>query len=393
MIEFDKKQQEAIDLATNDDEKIIIINGKAGSGKSFITKEIEDLLKKQGWLVSKVAPTGKAALRIEGKTIHTWLEPEVTEDKFGNVKIVGFEKESFSTKECLIVDEASMVDGKIWKEIKEVYDNTTYCQNKKIILIGDEGQLQPVGDGTPFINMINGGKVPVVTLDKIHRQADGNDIVVCANKIRDGIKHDSPYKNVTTTHINDGVQAVINDPIRNQIICPMKKGANGTNALNEIIKSQMDLGALAFKTLKWSDEERKFVYDKEINIGDKIIVTRNNFNLDLTNGTIGVVTGVGVEPVIKNLYGRSFEEYVDVIYIENDVNGEELFIPFDFAKRNVDLAYAITIHKSQGSSWENVYISLTKDQTHFVDTRMLYTAITRAEKEAYICSKETNENI
>lgn len=376
---LDKKQQEAFNHAINNE--ITFINGFAGSGKSYTALEIEKELIELGWKIEKVAPTGKAAIRIGGRTIHSWLEPIVEGDDYGNVKIIGFDKVRLNDNTCLIVDESSMIDNDLWVQIMRVWNNST--GQRKIIFVGDGGQLEPVGDGTPFID--NLGKENTITLDEAHRQADGNDINDFANAIRSGKSIDWEPKNVKTLTMDEALKKASQDIKNIQFVAPMKKGDGGVDSLNKRIQDIVGFKDKAFETLKWKQNEYdgkwKLVKDKDIYIGDKIVITKNMPNLNAYNGTVGIVVRKGVEPIMD--YRLGFKKPTICFYI--DTGDEEIFIPFSDIQKNSDLAYCLTVHKVQGSQYKEVLFSATPDQGYMLgNKKLVYTALTRAVEKVWV---------
>lgn len=378
---LDSKQQKAFDNAMNN--PISIISGFSGSGKSFTAKKISKALVAKGWNVSRVAPTGKASLLIHGQTIHSFLQPDCEEDKYGNPKIVGYLRETFDHNMALIVDECSMIDNELWNKIMEIWNNTIH-ENKKIIFVGDSAQLEPVGDGTPYIDAINKGEWPITFLETIHRNKQGNDISEFANGVRTNQHVSKSFKNVHIGNIAQAINATLDNLYTNQIICPMKNGDNGVNRINKLVQEQRNLQKKAFNIIEWNNEQRRWLEgDREIFVGDKVVITRNNFLFDLTNGTIGILLGFASKRVFNTYFG--IYENIDGIKIKRDYDNKILFVPLSFAQKNIDLAYALTVHKYQGSECENVYCIFTQDQKYMLrDKKLIYTAITRAKENLYI---------
>lgn len=389
MVKLDKYQEQAMEMALDEDVTIMFIDGKAGTGKSFTALQIEKRLKREGWHVSKISPTGKAAKRIGGSTIHTWLEPDVKEDDWGNPKILGFNKTSLSDKEAVFIDEASMIDNKLWWEIQNVFKGTVF-KLKKLIFVGDTFQLEPVGDGTPFLDNIKKTEFKV-TLETIHRQKDDNDIVFFANCIREGVEFDDFYNNVKPTNREAAINGVLNDPDNSQILSPMKKGLNGVDNINseiqDTLKKAGKLGDKVLETMEWytkPDGKRGKRRKGDIFIGDKIVITRNRVDLKLTNGTSGIVTSTGMEEMTVWKFGMPLKKMVEVIYFEDSIDGEVLFVPSRWGQDAIDLAYSLTVHKFQGSEAKNIYFMVSADQTYYLDNKMYYTAATRASENLYL---------
>lgn len=382
-MKLDESQVKALEFALEN--KVTVISGAAGCGKSAVALEIEKQLKERGWGIIKCAPTGKAAMRIKGTTIHTMLGPDVVEDAYGNVKIKGFLREGFENNTAIIIDECSMIDQALWQEVEDCFDRS---RDVKLILVGDDGQLEPVGDGQPFIDIINNRPNIVQKLTTVHRTADGNDIVDLAHAIRFGKEMKTMYNNVEVISKVDSIAKIKEDLLNYQAISPMRKGECGIHSINAIVQSQLlaeeKLGEKLFKNIEWDNDIRRWkegsktFYEK-----DKIIVTKNHFDLELTNGTIGTINGFGTMKFLNKKF-NIFED-VEGIYINRDIDNAKLFIPISFAEKNIDHAYCISVHKAQGSEWKNVIFFATEDQSFMISNKkLLYTAVTRAREKLYL---------
>lgn len=395
---LDDNQKEAIIKAF--DSQISIINGQAGTGKSFTIKALARQFKIDGWKVSLVAPTGKAALRIGGKTIHSWLEPKVEVLPNGDFKILGFSRKSFYFKEVLLVDESSMIDKSLWFEIFKIYDQSIH-RDRKIVFIGDAGQLEPVGEGTPFLTTIEEKDFPITTLTNIHRTKLDNDIIEFADYVRNNkVIPSKPFNNVKKTTKNEAVEIVIEDPVNNQILSPMRGGENGTDSINSLIQSKRRERELigdvpVFIGKVYDNESKKYVDKTKFYEGDKIIVTKNYWPLEITNGTSGTIVGVSIiyldnkgedddwDGIIKNKRRKG----VKAVEIKKEDDGSIIEIPLTWLEKNIDLAYSITVHKAQGSEYDKVFLFATNDQFMVRNKKLLYTAITRARQTVYIIMK------
>lgn len=381
---LDEKQLIAFKNAMEHD--ISIISGLSGAGKSYTALTIAEELKKEGWKVSRISPTGKAALRIFGKTIHSWLEPQVEEDKWGDVKIVGYKKEALEKFEAVIVDEASMIDSELWEEIMYRYHNGIDGM-RKLIFVGDIAQLEPVGEGTPYMDAIKNDDYPNVELTQIHRNEEGNDIIDLAHSIRFNKEGKEEYNNVRMLSPLEGINKIKEDIHNIQAISPMKKGPCGTRNINlqiqEELLNERSLGEKVLTCLEWNFAEKQWVEAIEIFIGEKIVVTKNNFVFDLTNGTVAKVLRKGKKRVLNLRYG--IYEEIDGLFVERDYDKEVLFIPEKFALKNLDLAYCLTVHKFQGSESREVVFFATSDQAFMLkNQKLVYTAVTRAKDKLWV---------
>lgn len=391
---LDSHQKQAYDMVMKND--FSIITGSGGSGKSYTINVITQALRAQGFEVSKLAPTGRAAKKINGTTIHRWLEPDVTEDTWGNVKIKGFNKIMLSTKEAIIIDEASMIGNELWAKVYEIFvnDNIIKSPDKKIVLVGDPYQLPPIGSGTPFIDFIKNKTYPHTHLQSIHRQSQDNDLIEFSNLVKDNIAlpNDKVWNNV---HVMD-MDTVLNKfkaGERPQLIAPKNVGENGVISTNKFIQKVVpNLGKKLFDSLEWDDSIKKFTPNYEIKENDKIVITANNYKENVTNGTIGTIKGiVWKQKTFMTKFGMR-TDIVECAEIIEEVTNTELYIELRWLKKKIALAYCITVHKAQGSEWDDIYFMACGEQATD-DTKMIYTAITRAKHHAYIILTPLKEEV
>ena len=386
-----EKQKKAIKMVMEN--RISIINGYAGTGKTFTVFYITKKLQNQGWIVSKTAPTGRAAKKISDKTIHSWLLPVLEQTK-NSFKIIGFIKERFERKECLIVDESSMLDDKLFDKIMEIYHNSTFNKNKKIIFVGDSEQLEPVGKGKPFINIIKNKNFPITTLIKIFRTK--NDIVNFANEIRKGTKNINQfqgYKNVKKVKLEDVLSKFLLNYKSFQIISPFNRFKNGTIKLNQkiqkILLKNETLREKAFKSYKWVEKNKKLILEEDIQfyLNDKILFTKNLWGTPIKNGTVAVLKNIQqkTRTYLKLNHEINWAKDNRVLFLEDLDTKKEIEVPVEIVKTNCTLGYSISVHKAQGSEYKEVCYILTPDQLkNFISIKMHYTALTRAKKMVYI---------
>ncbi len=364
-INLAQKQREAI--KTMSENKVIIITGGPGTGKTTVINAIIKIFSKIGAKVLLAAPTGRASKRMtettgyEAKTIHRLLEycPEKGD----------FKKNENSPIKCdiLIIDEASMIDIVLMHHLlKAVPVNATF------VLVGDVSQLPSVGPGSVLKDIINCGVFPVVELNEIFRQARESLIVVNAHRINMGqfpifksdkkksdfyfIEEDDPEKGLSV--ILDLVRKRIPnrfgfDPINDiQVISPMNKGIVGAENLNE--KLQQVLNPLGPGIMRGT---RRF------KLNDKVMQIRNNYEKGVFNGDIGRI-------------------------IKIDQENHEVFVSFDGEILSYDyseldelaLAYAISVHKAQGSEYPAVVIPIFIQHYVLLQRNLIYTAITRGKR-------------
>lgn len=364
------------------DNGIEVITGGPGTGKTTIIRCILALLKKAGLSVRMAAPTGRAAKRMtettgeESKTIHRLLDLGVSDDGEGS------ESEEELNCDCVIIDEASMIDILLMNNLLSALKEGT-----RLILVGDADQLPSVGPGRVLSDIISGGAVKVVKLAVIYRQGEESLITVNAHRINQG---EEPRLNVkegdfffmSTKDAAETAQTLVElvntrlpkfnpawDKVRDfQVLSPMRKGELGINKLNEILK----------EILNPSAKVNKFT---AFRVGDKVMQNKNNYQLksravlDLTPGTRQEDTGVFNGDVGFIVRVDEEDQIVTVLY------DEERYV--DYAPAELDdleLAYAITIHKSQGSEFPVVVIPLYMGPPMLMNRNLIYTAVTRARQ-------------
>lgn len=359
-------QIEAVKTAINS--KIMVITGGPGTGKTTIIKAILAIFERLGSKIFLAAPTGRAAKRMseatghEAKTIHRMLE-------FSPSKR-GFQKDEDHPlpADVLMIDEASMIDTVLmYHLIKAVPLHST------LILIGDVNQLPSVGPGNVLQDIINSHVVPVVRLNEIFRQASYSSIVVNAHLINSGIipelVHSPDSSNdfyfLERTDPDQALETIIKivcvriqnafgfDPIDDvQILTPMNRGVIGASNLNLELQKALNPA-----------EESITRGGRSLRINDKVMQIRNNYDKDVYNGDIGRISNIDRE-----------NQEITIVF-----DGREVI--YDYPDLDeVVLAYAISVHKSQGSEYPCVVIPLLTQHYVLLQRNLLYTAITRAKK-------------
>jgi exodeoxyribonuclease V alpha subunit len=369
-IELSESQRQAVALALSS--KFMVITGGPGVGKTTIINTILKILDSGKLKFMLCAPTGRAAKRLseatgmEAKTIHRLLEfdPFVRDFRRGN----SYPLEA----DLVIVDEASMIDVVLMNRLLAAISSRS-----ALIFAGDVDQLPPVGPGFVLADMINSGVLPVVRLTEIFRQAESSMIIVNAHRINRGEftipVHDSVadaelsdfyvVPSESTADIQRRLLLVVAeripgrfgmDPLRDiQVLTPMNKGPLGTKALNALLQERLNPGA-----------SRKMVrFGTTYAEGDKVIQMVNNYEKEVFNGDIGRIAAV--------------DEEESTIRVEYD--GREVLYEFGELDE-IALAYAITIHKSQGSEYPAVVIPLSMQHYTLLERNLIYTAVTRAKK-------------
>lgn len=382
-LKFSDDQVEALTKSVNN--SVHIITGGPGTGKTTIIKFILNVFIKRGFKTIMVAPTGRAAKRMmettgfEAKTIHRVLEISSTEDDEFN--FVGKSDKNTIKCDVIIIDEASMIDVLLGSKLFNSLGIGT-----KIIIVGDIDQLPSVGPGNFLKDIINSGIFPVSRLNKIYRQKENSYIVLNAHKINNGEelilnKKDGDFyilKNNNENEICDILKELVLKRIPKffsydidilkdiQVLSPIRKGILGVNNLNLVFQESINP--------KSSDKNEMIFLGNSYRVGDKVMQIKNNYELlgyyvkdgeqikGVFNGDIGYIIDVN-------------EKNINVLYDGNKI--------FKYDKTNlseIEHAYAITVHKSQGSEFPIVIIPIFRFTNILMNRNILYTAVTRAKR-------------
>ena len=395
---LDEMQKKAVQEAAG--HGLLILTGGPGTGKTTTINAIIRYFEGEGAEIRLAAPTGRAAKRMteatgyEAQTIHRLLELSGMPEDDREGQPIHFERNAENPLETdvIIIDEMSMVDIHLIHSLLMAVTAGT-----RLILVGDENQLPSVGPGNVLRDIIRSGQFPVVELKKIFRQASESDIVVNAHKINKGeqveINNKSRdfffLKRYDADIIIRVVIALIQEklpkyveakPFEIQVLTPMRKGLLGVERLNQILQ----------RYLNPPDASKK---EKEIEQGlfregDKVMQVRNNYQLEWEiRGRYGIPIekGVGVfngdTGIIKTI--NEFAETAEVEF-EDGRWAEYSFKQLD----ELELAYAVTIHKSQGSEYPAVIIPLLSGPRMLMNRNLLYTAVTRARKCVTVVGSE-----
>ncbi|MBQ8189575.1 MAG: ATP-dependent RecD-like DNA helicase [Lachnospiraceae bacterium] len=378
---------------------VMILTGGPGTGKTTTIHAMLKYFEREQMQIELAAPTGRAAKRMseacgmEARTIHRLLEVSGASD---DGKTAGFLRDINYPLEAdvVIVDEMSMVDVFLFQALLSAIP-----QGTRLILVGDVDQLPSVGPGCILKDLIESGCYSTVMLNKIFRQAAESDIVMNAHRIHDGkmpeiknkeskdfyfLKREDPnvmYKHMVELVTDRLPRYVGASPLDIQVLTPMKKGAMGVESLNGILQQYIN-----------PPEKGKREYlagDVLFREGDKVMQTKNNYQLEweitgkfqlpIANG-VGVFNGdIGVI--------REINEYASLMKVEFD-EGKTVNYRFEELDE-LELAYAITIHKSQGSEYPAVVIPLWGVPGLLTYRNLLYTAVTRAKKCVTILGSDT----
>lgn len=386
-IELDELQQKAVFETAR--HGVFVLTGGPGTGKTTTIRTMLEFFEKEGLDILLAAPTGRAAKRMtettgrEARTIHRLLELKVSE---GMGNRMSFERNEENPLECdlIIIDEMSMVDIYLMHALLKAVPIGT-----RLVLVGDVNQLPSVGPGNVLRDIIDSGCFSVVTLDKIFRQAQESDIVTNAHKIHAGeeIRLDNKSKDFfflqreDLTVIQQSILYLVKEklpkhlkvkPQEIQVLTPMRKGELGVERLNVLLQEHLNPADPGKK----EKEHAKGVFRE----GDKVMQIKNNYQTEwetrsrygipmesgtgVFNGDCGTITEINF-----------FSERLSVCFDEGRI-AEYPFSQLD----ELELAYAATIHKSQGSEYPAVVLPLLSGPRLLMNRNLLYTAVTRAKQ-------------
>ena len=369
---------------------VFILTGGPGTGKTTTLRILLEYFSSRGFDVSLTAPTGRAAKRMseacgmEAKTIHRLLEVSGIPGEGVDVGIFGRNKETPLETDVVIADEMSMVDINLFHALL-----TALEPGMRLIMVGDEHQLPSVGPGSVLKDILASGRFKSLTLKKIFRQGQRSDIVMNAHALLNGLplKTDNKSRDFFFLERSDansiiaGIIYLIKeklppylnvDPNEIQVLSPMKKGLLGVENLNLMLQK-------AFNPPSYDKPELKRG-EVVLRLGDRVIQTKNNYRMEwvrsrpgeslkfhgngVFNGDLGMITELEAS---EGSLTVSFEDGREAVYCGKDIN-------------ELELSYAVTIHKSQGSEYSAVIMPLLSGPEILFSRNLLYTGITRARK-------------
>jgi exodeoxyribonuclease V alpha subunit len=369
---------------------LLVLTGGPGTGKTTTINTMIQFFESEGMNILLAAPTGRAAKRMtettgyEAQTIHRLLEVSGNPEEEGNVNGFMRNRQNPLETDVLIIDEMSMVDLTLMHGLL-----SAVVEGTRLILVGDVNQLPSVGPGSVLRDIIASASFPVVTLTKIFRQAGESDIVVNAHKINAGqpvvldnksrdfffLKRQEPdvIISVVITLIQQKLPKYVNaSPLEIQVMTPTRKGLLGVERLNTILQKYLNPPS--------PGKAEKENGQRLFRVGDKVMQIKNNYQLEweictkfgltvdkgmgIFNGDMGIITAINA--------------YDDTVEVEYD---EKRKVKYSFEMlEELELAYAITVHKSQGSEYPAVIIPLLQGPRMLYNRNLLYTAVTRAKK-------------
>lgn len=373
-IQLSPQQTKAVEMAAS--AKILILTGGPGTGKTLTTKVITALWKAMEKSVALAAPTGRAAQRmtevtgLEAKTIHRLLEFDP--------KRMGFKRgpDNLLPYDAIVADETSMLDLFLAHSLLKAI-----ALDSIIVLVGDTDQLPSVGPGKVLKDLMDSGRVPVVRLNQVFRQAATSAIIKAAHQINKGqypeLEPMSPHPKTDClwhnggTEPEHGVQAIgeilqdlipkwgFNPSTDVQVLSPMIRGVIGTRNLNQVLQGLLNPP---------SPDKQEITRGGTIyRVGDRIIQLRNDYNRDIYNGDLGIIQEI--DPTEQELI----------------IKFDERFIKYDYADLNeLSLAFCVSIHKAQGSEYPVVIMPIYMQHYIMLNRNLIYTGLTRAKKLAIL---------
>ena len=410
---LEERQREAVLNVASTIGGTTIINGAAGCGKTFCIKIalkiLEDVYRQNNRSFSKViiAPTGKAsrvahkATGIDAFTIHRLLQYSPSKGFYYNSK-------NKLPYDCIVIDECSMLDTSLTQHLFSAISPDT-----KVIMMGDTNQLPSVGAGNILYDFISSGLIDVVTLNVIKRQGVDSGIVTNARNIINGdmvttqkeqmdslviaAETDNEYVNKIKKYCD---KILVNNDIGSiQLLSPMRRGITGTNHLNYLMQSwynNNDSGNKVFKQrFEVEIDGQKRNIDLFFKVGDKVINTKNDYqkpwyilrngslyeegeHTGVTNGEVGFIVAIDEE---RDEYGEVERRIV--------VEFEDKYIVYSNEFENLEHAYAMTIHRSQGSEWQSVILVLNQEHKSMLNKNLFYTGITRSKQFCVVISDKS----
>lgn len=380
-IAYAEKQRDAIRAAL--DKGILILTGGPGTGKTTTLNAIIRILKEMGERVFLAAPTGRAAKRMseltgeEAKTIHRMLQ--VDWDEQDNPVFTRNERNPLEC-DCLVIYELSMVDSYVFESVLRALPIS--C---RLILVGDSDQLPSVGAGNVLGDLVASGLFPTVQLKEIFRQSMASLIVMNAHQIVEGkmpdlSRRDSDFFFMPVAEPEDAAKLIVSLCSQRlpksygyssvsdiQVLCPGRKGELGTAELNKLLREAINPPS--------KDKTEVKINGTLFRLGDKVMQVRNDYNLPWTkeddtsgegvfNGDMGVVTEI--------------DRPGGVLRVQ--IDDKEVLYDFEHASNELEPAYAVTVHKSQGNEFTAVVIPVLKPPMQLCYRNLLYTAVTRAKK-------------
>ncbi|WP_334473086.1 SF1B family DNA helicase RecD2 [Arsenophonus sp. PmNCSU2021_1] len=374
-ITLSDSQKTAIEKTLNS--KVSVITGGPGVGKTTVINSILHIIKTKGIKPTLCAPTGRAAKRLSestrenATTIHRLLDFDPSQFDFKH------NADNPIDTELLVVDESSMIDIVLMNKLLRALPD-----HSALLLVGDIDQLPSVGPGNVLSDIIHSQQIPISRLTKIFRQSACSKIITSAHAINMGrfpeiVKkgEESDFFFIHSEDIEDIKNKLLNiilhrlpmrfgfDPVRDiQVLTAMNRGGIGAHSINDMLQSQLNNNVTSSKVTR---------YGRTLSLGDKVIQLVNNYDKDVFNGDIGIIT------------------LIDTVESEVIIDFDGRTIRYDFNELDeISLAYATTIHKSQGSEYPCVVIPIAMQNYLMLERNLIYTGVTRGKKMVVIIGQK-----
>jgi exodeoxyribonuclease V alpha subunit len=373
-IELSPAQRDAVKKLVEN--RVLALTGLPGTGKTTIIRAIVRLFKLSSVSCILMAPTGIAAKRLAAvtgepaSTIHRTLGWTGTQWEFN-----GRNKYSIG---AVIVDEMSMVDQELFYRILDALDPTTM-----LVLVGDDAQLPSVGPGNVLRELITCPSIPHVRLTQIFRQSQQSEIIIASHKINkgeppqlEGRKPDDEFRFLSSQDEDKILEMIVAFAVKLkskdanfQVLSPKYDGAVGVHALNQAIRDKLNPlnGQKEHKAGKIQFRE-----------GDRLMVVKNDYALNVSNGDMGKLVTINKEHLLVRIHGVGSNQ--PDTYVE---------IPKHSVPHMLRLAYAITVHKSQGSEFDTIIMPIVRSQGRMLQRNLFYTAVTRAKKRVFLLGDQS----
>lgn len=414
-MELAPKQVEAINASTDVSKRVVGVTGAAGTGKTTILKTAYNSLREAGYRCALTAPTGKAAKRIyeatgiEAFTLHRLLEyshpgdPDPKTGKACGISAPRRNRQNPLEYDVVFGDEYAMVPDELHRNLFDALPAGACVR-----VFGDDNQLAPVEENkllseqdSPFLKILNNKAFTSVILDQVYRQGADSGILANAQLILKG-RYPTSNEQWTQKITNQPVQelkAYLLDQLfehevsfadtENQILVPQNKSWVGTRKLNTLIQglfhNERD-PCMWLERHSWVEGENGEKGGRiKVYVGDKVIITSNLYDLGVFNGETGKI--IEINPESGELvvdFGDREQAIPPLLLVQNSRGGFSNIDP----RKYVDLAYAITVHKSQGSEFKRIIYILNKSNTFSINRRNFYTAVTRAKEHVLLLADQ-----
>jgi exodeoxyribonuclease V alpha subunit len=351
-------------------QKVSVLTGGPGTGKTTILKAVLAIMEALKLRVVLAAPTGRAAKRLseatgrEAKTLHRLLDFKPGQGQFSR------DQDSPLEADAVIIDETSMVDLLLMYHLLKAIP-----RQASLLLVGDVDQLPSVGPGNVLRDILECGAIPSIFLTHIFRQGERSQIVEQAHRINQGLmpkwsnQQASDFYAITTDNPERAAELIVQlcseripkrfglDPMKDiQVLCPMNRGSVGSSALNKMLQEALNPQTVGVTR-----------FGRTFRVGDRVLQTVNNYDKGVFNGDLGWINGIEMD-----------EGSLEVAY-------DEARVAYDFSELDELLpAYAISVHRSQGSEYPAVVIPMMVQHYPMLQRNLLYTAVTRARKLAVL---------